>query len=328
MNLIEAVDLSKVYRVGVKDPGLKGAFKALMRQHYLEKTAINHINFRLADGEALACIGENGSGKSTLIKMLVGILTPTTGSITALGGNPTAHKEAYLRNIGVIFGQKTNLWWDIPVIESFRAMQTLYKIPLAQFEDTLKMTTKLLDLKPILDIPARKLSLGQRMRADISMVLLHKPKILFLDEPTIGLDINVKYKIRSFLRKINQDEGVSILLTSHDLDDITQICDNAIILSTGKIIYHGTLARLKEIYVKQKVIKITGEVRDDIRLTLPNIEVNTQGRITSIYYDYSAIPSNILLEAINKCFAIEDLTIQEPDIEQIVSRIYEKGDAL
>jgi ABC-2 type transport system ATP-binding protein len=322
MNFIEVQDLTKIYRLPVKEHGLRGAFKALVHQQYLEKTAINHINISLAAGEALACIGENGSGKSTLIKMLVGILTPTTGSVRALGGNPADHKESYLRQIGVIFGQKTNLWWDIPVIESFRAIRSLYKLSPSPFEDTLKMVTELLDLKDILNIPARRLSLGQRMRADIAMVLLHRPKILFLDEPTIGLDINVKYKIRAFLRKINQDEGVSILLTSHDLDDIVQVCDNALILSEGRIIYRGSLSRLQEMYVRRKVVKITGELRDDIRRFLPGVEVDTQGRITSIHYDYDAIPSSVLLEVINTCFDISDLTIQGPDIEEIVARIF------
>ncbi len=325
MNIITAENLTKVYRTTIRKPGLAGAFQSLFHAEYSDKTAVDHITFHVEDGEALACIGENGAGKSTLIKMLVGILNPTTGSMSVNGFNPTDHKEDYLRSIGVIFGQKTNLWWDIPIIESYNAVQVLYKIPKPQFDETLKTVTELLDLSPILDRPARRLSLGQRMKADIAMVFLHRPRLLFLDEPTIGLDINVKHTIRRFIRQMNREQGVSVFLTSHDLDDIEQICDNAMILHKGSIVYRGGLNELKQAYITQKVVRITGEVIQDIQNLLPGVTVTRNERYTSVSYDYRNISSSELLSVINQCFNIEDISIQDPGIEQVVSEIYATG---
>ncbi len=324
MSLITVNDLTKVYRTAVRGRGLAGAFKSLIHSEYSEKTAVNHITFSMEKGEALACIGENGAGKSTLIKMLVGILHPTTGTMKVSNFNPLDHKEDYLRSIGVIFGQKTNLWWDIPVIESYNALQVLYKVPKAQFDETLKQITELLELQPILDRPARKLSLGQRMKADIAMVFLHRPSLLFLDEPTIGLDINVKHTIRQFIRRMNRELGVSVFLTSHDLDDIEQICDNAMILHQGSIVYRGGLNELKQSYITKKIIRITGQERQDIGRLLSGLKVERNGRITSVTYDTN-FPSGQLLSLINQCFDIEDITIQDPGIEKVVSEIYATG---
>lgn len=321
-NIITVNNLTKIYKLYSKEPGLKGAVKALFHSEFTEKTAVDSISFTVGDGEALACIGENGAGKSTLIKMLVGILTPNSGTMNINGFNPQDHKENYLRSIGVIFGQKTNLWWDIPVVESYNAIQTLYKIPKMQFNETFKQVKELLDLDPILNVPARKLSLGQRMKADIGMVFLHRPKILFLDEPTIGLDINIKYAIRKFIREMNKEQGTSVLLTSHDLDDIEQICDNAIVLSKGKLVYHGSLEELKQSYITHKIAKVTGRQIKDVTTELEGVEVTENGHITSIKYDFKRIHSSQLLEALNKCFDIEDISIFDMGIEQVVSRIF------
>jgi ABC-2 type transport system ATP-binding protein len=321
-NIITVNDLSKVYKVYTKEPGLKGAVKSLFHSEFIEKTAVDSISFTMGEGEALACIGENGAGKSTLIKMLVGILMPNNGTLKVNGFIPQEHKENYLRSIGVIFGQKTNLWWDIPVIESYNAIQTLYKIPKVQYNETFKQVKELLDLDPILNTPARKLSLGQRMKADIGMVFLHRPQILFLDEPTIGLDINMKYTIRKFIREMNREQGTSVLLTSHDLDDIEQICDNALVLSKGRLVYHGSLEELKQSYITHKIAKVTGKQKKDVTTELEGVEVTANGHITSIKYDFKQIPSSQLLEALNRCFDIEDISIFDMGIEQVVSRIF------
>ena len=325
MPLIDAKSLRKVYRTNVKQPGLRGALHNLFHSEWKEKAAIDDITFSVEEGASLACIGENGAGKSTLVKMLVGILSPTEGTVSVYGQDPMRHHTDYLRKIGVVFGQKTNLWWDIPVIESYNAVQVLYKLDKAQWQRTLDTVVDRLSLSPILASPARKLSLGQRMKADIGMALLHSPRILFLDEPTIGLDINVKHAIRQFLREMNRETGVTIFLTSHDLDDIDQICDDALVLSNGRVFYQGGLDQLKQRYAASKVVTIAGECRQDIKGLLPAVMLSVDGRKTRITYDVRQYDSNEILQAISRCYNVEDITIQEPGIDDVVSRIFEEG---
>ncbi|MCL2420634.1 MAG: ATP-binding cassette domain-containing protein [Defluviitaleaceae bacterium] len=324
MQLIQAENLTKVYRQKIKQPGLKNAVKSLFHSEWTDKLALDSLSFSMAEGESLACIGENGAGKSTLIKMLVGILTPTSGSVQVYGDNPMRHHEAYLRKIGVIFGQKTNLWVDIPVIESYKAVQTLYKLDPKIYEKNMRMVTELLDLEPILNFPARRLSLGQRMKADIGMIFLHGPKILYLDEPTIGLDINVKFTIRKFLRKMNQEHGVSILLTSHDLDDIEQISDNALVISKGKKFYHGSLEGLKSNYATTRLITVKGDARDASDIP-EDVLVENEGITTKLTFDIRNHTSAEMLERVSRSFDVRDITIEEPGIDHVVSRIFTEG---
>jgi ABC-2 type transport system ATP-binding protein len=322
--MIEINNISKIYRTNVKEPGLKGAFKNLFHSEWVEKAAVDNVSFQVTEGQAMACIGENGAGKSTLIKMMIGILTPTAGEIKVYGKDPRRSGQEYLRNIGVVFGQKSNLWIDIPVIESYNAIQTLYKLDKKEFQKNFEMVVELLDLAPILSSPARKLSLGQRMKSDIGMVFLHNPKILYLDEPTIGLDINVKHTIRTFLRQMNKEKGISIFLTSHDLDDIDEICEDTIVLSKGKVFYDGTLDNLKHRYVKEKVVKVAGNQKSKIKLLLPEARFAVEGKTTKIMYHTEQYTSEQVLSAISRAFEIEDITIQEPDIDEVVSRIFSK----
>jgi len=328
MALIESTRLTKVYRTNVKQPGLRGTVRNLFHAEYQAKTACDAISFEMEEGQSLACIGENGAGKSTLIKMMVGILRPTSGQVRVYGQDPMKHHTEYLRKIGVVFGQKTNLWWDIPVIESFNAVQVLYKLDRAAFKKTLDAVVDCLDLAPILNAPARKLSLGQRMRSDIGMVFLHQPRILFLDEPTIGLDINVKYAIREFLHRMNREQGVSIFLTSHDLGDIDQICEDALVLSKGKVFYHGGLDALKHQFAQRKVVTITGRPTGDISRLLPLSEVHQEGRKAVIRYDAQAYASEAMLQAVSKCYEIDDISIEEPGIDYVVSEIFKRGAAV
>jgi ABC-2 type transport system ATP-binding protein len=257
--------------------------------------------------------------------MLVGILNPSSGSVKVYGENPQKHHEAYLRKIGVIFGQKTNLWFDIPVIESYRAIQVLYKLDYKTYEKNMKMVTELLELEPILQFPARRLSLGQRMKADIGLIFLHSPRVLYLDEPTIGLDINVKFTIRRFIRKMNRENGVSVFLTSHDLDDIEQISDNALVLSKGRIFYHGPLDELKGNYAAARLITVKGPVKSDILSLAPDVELKSDGLTTKISFDTRSHSSNEMIDLVSRCFDIQDITIEEPGIDQVVSRIFTAG---
>ena len=324
--MIDVKNLTKEYRLNVKKPGIKGALKNLLRTEWVEKTALNNITFQMKEGQALACIGENGAGKSTLIKTMIGILTPTQGEVRVLGKDPRKGGREYLKNIGVVFGQKTNLWTDIPVIESYNAVRTLYKLDNVRFRKNFDRVVELLELSELLSSPARKLSLGQRMKADIGMVFLHDPKLLFLDEPTIGLDINVKHTIRTFLRKMNREEGTGIFLTSHDLDDIDEICDDSIVLTKGKIIYEGTLEDLKYRYVHDRMIKVVGKKTEDIGAILPDAKITVEGRTNKIIYDRKHYTSEQVLNAVSRSFLIEDITIQEPDIDEVVARIFSKGE--
>ena len=251
--MLEVTDLSKVYKVKVKE-------EKVLFSKTIEKRAVSGISFDMHKGQAMACIGENGAGKSTLIKCALGILSPTEGQIKLFGEDPRKKKNYCMSKVGVVFGQKTNLWIDIPVKESYLAMRHIYKVDKNVFNRNYEMVMELLDLKEIINIPARRLSLGQRMRADIGLVLLHGPELLFMDEPTLGLDINVKRTIRQFLKQMNQENGTSILLTSHDLDDIDEICDDAIVLSKGRQIYSGTLKDLKHRYKKPDMDDIVSTI--------------------------------------------------------------------
>lgn len=320
--MIDAQNLRKVYRINVKKSGLKGAFENLIHAEWTEKVAVDNLSFQMKEGRALACIGENGAGKSTLIKMMIGILTPTAGTVRVFGEEPRRAGRGYLRRIGVVFGQKTNLWTDIPVVESYQAVRTLYRLEEKAFRRNYDRVVELLALQPLLSVPARKLSLGQRMRADIGMVFLHSPELLFLDEPTIGLDINVKHTIRTFLRQMNQETGTGIFLTSHDLDDIDEICDDAIVLSGGRLIYDGTLEQLKYRFAQDKMIQVVGRKEGDICRRLPMAKIGTEGRVTKIVYPVREYSSAEVLAAVSDCFVIEDITIQEPDIDEVVSRIF------
>lgn len=320
--MIKAQNLSKIYKINSKKAGLKGAIENLFHAEWTRKVAVDGLSFHMEEGKALACIGENGAGKSTLIKMMIGILTPTSGEIRVFGQDPRRGGREYLRRIGVVFGQKSNLWTDIPVIESYQAVKTLYKLDPDMFRRNYDRVVELLDLEALLSVPARKLSLGQRMRADIGMVFLHSPELLFLDEPTIGLDINVKHTIRTFLRQMNQETGTGIFLTSHDLDDIDEICDDAIVISEGKLIYDGTLEQMKHRFVQDKMIQVVGKQERDIRSLLPAARIDREGRVTRIVYPIQEYSSAEVLAAVSGCFAIEDITIQEPDIDEVVSRIF------
>lgn len=320
--MIEVKNLKKVYKINIKKAGLKGAFENLFHSEWQEKLALDKITFSIREGQALACIGENGAGKSTLIKLMIGILTPTAGEISVFGKSPKKAGREYLRNIGVVFGQKSSLWIDIPVIESYNCVQTMYKLSSKEYNKNLEMVVDLLNLSPILSSPARKLSLGQRMKADIGMALLHSPKLLYLDEPTIGLDINVKHTIRSFLKQMNNENKISIFLTSHDLDDIDEICNDTIVLSKGKLLYDGTIHNLKHSYIKDKVIKIVGNKKGELEKLLPQIQLSNEGRTTKIVYNTEIYTSEQVLTAISKTFDIADITIQEPRIDDVVSKIF------
>src|SRR3954454_24941166 len=255
MNVIEVQNLRKEFKSFSSRPGLSGAFRDLFTRNYKIHAAVDTISLNIKQGEMVGYIGENGAGKSTTIKMLTGILTPTSGSIIVNGMNPHKQREEFVRTIGVVFGQRSQLWWDIAVQESFRLLKKVYRVSDEDYNSHMGHVIETLEIGPLLDKPVRKLSLGQRMRCELAAALIHNPPLLFLDEPTIGLDVLVKLKIREFLKEINEKYQTTILLTTHDLSDIEALCERVIMLDEGKVIYDGALKNLQEKWSEGKELK-------------------------------------------------------------------------
>ena len=250
MELIRVENLQKNYRIAKKQEGMIGSLKHLVFPVYEEKQAVKGISFSIQKGESVAFLGANGAGKSTTIKMLTGILQPSGGNIDIMGKDPFADRMEYVADIGVVFGQKTQLWWDLPVIESFRLLKEIYAIPKERYQKNLDMFCEILGIRGFLNQPVRKLSLGQRVRADLAACLLHEPPLLFLDEPTIGLDVAVKQKIYAFLKNIHTEKKTTLLLTSHDLNDLETLCDRLMILECGKLLFDGRMEQIFERFEK------------------------------------------------------------------------------
>lgn len=305
--IIEVKNIKKYYKVAKREKGLKATIKNLFHRKYEIKKAVNDISFSIKKGEIVGFIGPNGAGKSTTIKMLSGILYPDEGEIKINGFIPYKQRKQYVKNIGVVFGQKSQLNWDLPLIESFELMKYIYKIPEKIYEANLSKFTELLEMKDFIHQPVRQLSLGQRMRGDIVAALLHSPKIVFFDEPTIGLDVVAKEKIRDFVKYMNETEQTTIIFTTHDMQDIEKVCDRLIIIDTGKKIYDGSIAEIKSKYTNSKTIEIWLE--------------NGQKEVKT--FDVNQIPMNEVMEELFSEYHIKDISICEPEIDGIVRDIYE-----
>ncbi|WP_433943081.1 ABC transporter ATP-binding protein [Paenibacillus sp. SN-8-1] len=333
MLAIEVEDLRKTFKVQRNREGLKGAFRDLFKRQYQEVTAVKDISFQIPEGEICGYIGENGAGKSTTIKMLTGILVPTSGHLSVGGYVPYQEREKFVKNIGVVFGQRSQLWWDIGVIESFQLLRKVYQVPEQDFKKRLDELVERLQLQDLLSRPVRKLSLGQRMRCELVAALLHNPSIVFLDEPTIGLDIVVKSEIRDFLRDMNREHGTTILLTTHDLQDIEALCSRVIMLDDGRIIYDGGLEELKnrwgtgrevlfqfgrstklaqlEAWTQELPVKWSAENDLNAKVWIP-LEINV---------------SDVLGRVVGQA-DITDIKIIETNTDDIVRSIYQSGSAV
>lgn len=255
MESIAVNNLYKIYKISQRQEGFTGMVKYLFYPQYKEKEAVKGISFSIQQGECVAFLGANGAGKSTTIKMLTGIMKPTDGKIFIMGNEPCRERIRNARNIGVVFGQKTQLWWDISVKDSFELLHSIYEIPDNVYEENLNLFKKILELEEFIDQPARKLSLGQRVRADIAAALLHDPPVLFLDEPTIGLDVAVKQKVYQFLQYINKEKKTTILLTSHDLKDMEWLCRRLIILEKGEILFDDEITKIFDNYPEAETLE-------------------------------------------------------------------------
>lgn len=326
--IISASGVGKTFRQLKRQPGFAGAVATLFSRDYIDIRAVDGISFAIEPGEAVGYLGPNGAGKSTMIKMMTGILTPSAGALRVLGREPHANRMLNAREIGVVFGQRSQLWWDLPVRDSFDLNRHIYDIAQARFADNLAYLTTMLDMASYLDRPVRQLSLGQRMRAEIAMALLHDPKILFLDEPTIGLDVVAKDAVRRFLAEINRSRGTTIILTTHDLVDIEEICPRLIMVDDGKLLFDGELNRLRASLGSRR--RLTLEFATDpgpLTLTTATLTAD-DGAAKHFVLEDEAISLMDVLNEVGRGHGLKDVKLEEPDIEEVIRTFYLNKPAL
>lgn len=324
MSFIIVKNLNKTFKVLQRDSGLINAFKSLFKRNYKYVKAVNDISFEINKGEIVAYIGPNGAGKSTTIKMLTGILKPDSGYIRVDGFNPFIDRVKYVKNIGVVFGQKSQLWWDIPVEDSFLLLKDIYKISDKEYEKTKEELIELLNLKEFLKTPVRQLSLGQRMRCEIAASLLHNPKILFLDEPTIGLDAISKLQVRKFIKEINKKKKVTIILTSHDMTDIEALTNRIIVIGHGKKLYDGSLNDIKHKFSKNKQVEIIYKKLSSIP-KIKDVEViKKQNDRVLLNVDMNTNSISKVIREYSKICEIEDVNVFENNIDDIIVKLYKE----
>ena len=323
MSYIIVDDISKTFKVAKRNSGLKSALKSFIKREYSIVEAVKNVSFEIDEGEIVGYIGPNGAGKSTTIKMLSGILLPTAGSITVDGLNPFEDRKNYVSNIGVVFGQRSQLAWDIPAEDTFDLLKDIYKLDNEKYQNTKAELIKLLNIEEVIKKPVRSLSLGQRMRCEIAASLLHEPKILFLDEPTIGLDAASKKIVRDFILKINKERKVTVILTTHDMTDIETLAKRIILIGKGQILYDGSLNKLKSKYGSYKSITVNTKEK----ISKPRL----QGIINSkkIEYGYNfVIDSNIItvssfINYLSKKYSIDDIEIDNEHIDDVILKLYQ-----
>nr|WP_102713048.1 ATP-binding cassette domain-containing protein [Paenibacillus castaneae] len=316
--------ISKTYQVAKRSSGIGQAFKSLFHREYTDVEALNDISFTVKPGEIVGYIGPNGAGKSTTIKVMSGILVPDSGSCTIMGYTPWKDRVAYVRNIGVVFGQRSQLWWDVPVIDSFELLRDIYKVPEQEYKANLALLTETLELQDIIGMPVRQLSLGQRMRCEIAASLLHSPSILFLDEPTIGLDAASKIAVRRFIRTINEEKGVTVILTTHDMNDIEALAQRIILIGKGKLLYDGSIDAIRNQFGTRKTIialyrqqeaplKIAGAVLESWSPERAVLSVDTE----------QVLISEVLI-SISQQVELIDIIIDTPPIEDMIIQLYKE----
>ncbi|MFP4580344.1 MAG: ATP-binding cassette domain-containing protein [Candidatus Sumerlaeia bacterium] len=322
MPQIHVQNLVKDFRVPVRKSGVWGAFSGLFHREYRRVRALDDVSFDIEQGELVAYIGPNGAGKSTTVKILSGILNPTGGDCEIFGMVPWKSRKEYVARIGVVFGQRTQLWWDLPVVESFDLLRAIYRTPADQHKQTRNELIDLLDLGPLLDTPVRQLSLGQRMRCEIAAALLHHPSLIFLDEPTIGLDAVSKLAIRDFIHHLNREHGVTVILTTHDMDDIEALCRRVMVINQGRLLLDGPLDMLREKVSRERRLivdleKETESIDDpDARL------IKAEGHRQVLAYDPAEVSTPHLIARITAKHPVRDLMVENLPIEEIIAQLY------
>ncbi len=323
MGQIVVDNLVKVFHVAERAPGTWGALRGLVRRRHREVRALDGVSFVVAAGELVGYIGPNGAGKSTTVKTLAGILVPDSGRVEVLGRVPWKERIAHVRGIGVVFGQRTQLWWDLPVIESFDLLQHIYRVPDAAYRRARDELIDLLDLHRLLDTPVRQLSLGQRMRCDLAASLVHAPPILFLDEPTIGLDAVSKLHVRDFVMRLNRERGVTVILTTHDMDDIEALCSRVMVIGDGKILSDGSLTELRNRVSRERWLTI--DVADGSADSVADAQasvIRRDGQRICLAFDPQAVSPAELIARITSRHPVRDLFVENPPIETIIARLY------
>lgn len=323
MSIIEVNNISKSFKVVKKESGVKASIKSFFKRKYKVIEAVNNISFSIDEGEIVGYIGPNGAGKSTTIKILSGILTPNDGKCSINGFTPWLDRKNYVKQIGVVFGARSQLWWDIPAIDTFSLLKDIYDISDEDYNRVLNELIKELNLKDILNVPVRQLSLGQRMRLEIAASLIHEPKILFLDEPTIGLDAVSKQCVREFIKRINKEKHVTIILTTHDMSDIEALAKRIILIGKGRILYDGSLKKLKN--------KYSNKVNIDV-VTKDKINIKKKGILESLktmdgyHFVINSKELNIseFLNIISKKIRIEDIEIESENTDDLIVKLYEE----
>ena len=334
--MIEVSHITKEFVSPKKYPGLKGAVKVLFSNEKVTKKAVDDISFSIEAGEIVGYIGSNGAGKSTTIKMMTGILNPTKGQCLVNGIDPGKQRRENAQNIGVVFGQRTQLWWDLPLSESFTILKEIYDVSDEDYKERMVFLNNVLELQEFFDRPVRTLSLGQRMRADLGAALLHNPKVLYLDEPTIGLDLVVKDNIRKAIKEINEKYRTTVILTTHDIGDIEELCSRIIIIDEGKKIYDGSLETLKDIYGTRR--KVSMEVKrpekvanlllaEKLGVTAQecSMEVDKEKKVLTVTFDKHKLQVPQIMNAVMEQTEVQDVKIQETELAEIVKQIYNHG---
>ena len=323
--IVEAKALRKIFRTPKRVPGALGALRSLFSREYEERVAVNDVTFALEPGELVGYIGPNGAGKSTTIKMLTGILVPTSGEVHVAGLVPWKHRKENARNIGVVFGQRSQLYWDLPLIESFELLRAIYGVPNEQYRRNLGEFVEILEMESFLRTPVRQLSLGQRMRGDFAAALLHSPKIVYLDEPTIGLDVVAKEAIREFIARINEERQTTIILTTHDLADVERLCRRIVLIDRGALIYDGDIERIKTEYGRFRTLV----VRFSRPVESPELDgaqlVASEDSSARFRFDRNVQRADLLVRQASERYSVEDVSLEEPDLESIIRRIYVEG---
>ena len=332
-NMIYVENLRKEFKKIIKEPGLKGSVKALFKPKKEIITAVDDISFTVPKGEILGFLGPNGAGKSTVIKMLTGILMPTSGMCRINGQNPQKDRKNYVREIGVVFGQRTQLWWDLALRETYAVLKEIYQVPDEQYKKRMAFLNEVLELDDFITSPVRTLSLGQRMRADIAASLLHSPKVLFLDEPTIGLDVVVKENIRNAIRKINAEEGTTVILTTHDLADIEFLCERIVMIDKGKKVFDGGIAELKHNFGDVRTLEFELVNASDFKLldyhrrfklTQDELTAERDGAKATVRFDTAKVSVEDIISYTLSTVHVKDLNIKDVEIEEIIKRLYRR----
>lgn len=324
MPIIRVRDLVKEFRTAKRAPGIGGSLRTLFTREEKVTRAVDGVSFELDEGELVGYLGRNGAGKSTTVKVLTGILHPTSGEVEVAGLVPWRDRAKNAMNIGVVFGQRSQLWWDLPLADSFELIKVMYRMDPAMYRTNLDRFTEILDMAPFMNTPVRQLSLGQRMRGDLAAAMLYEPRLLYLDEPTVGLDVVAKERIRTFIAETNRTHGTTVILTTHDMRDIERLCRRVILIEAGKVLFDGAVSALVARYAPGRVL-VLHLADGPADFALPGAElVKREGPQVWLRFDPAATPVAQLIAEATARFQVVDIAIEEPDLEQVVRQIFEE----